>query len=82
MLVVAGIGLVLFLLDQLALWAERRGWLYWRKRKPRFVGSSAVFSVAAELYQPYRACYVEEMERKRIVRQDVPSPDGPDPAGP
>ena len=41
MLVVAGIGLVLFLLDQLALWAERRGWLYWRKRKPLLDAASA-----------------------------------------
>lgn len=24
----------LFLLDQLGLWLERRGWLYWRHRKP------------------------------------------------
>ncbi|MCW5695999.1 MAG: hypothetical protein KIS96_04590 [Bauldia sp.] len=29
-----GIGAALFALDRLALAAEARGWIYWRRRKP------------------------------------------------
>jgi hypothetical protein len=30
---VAAIGVALFGLDRLALWAETKGWIYWRKKK-------------------------------------------------
>lgn len=28
-----GIGAALFAFDRLALWAEARGWIYWRRKK-------------------------------------------------
>ncbi len=32
-LILVGVGLGLFLLDRLGLWAESRGWIYWRRRR-------------------------------------------------
>lgn len=75
-------GAALLAVDRAALWAERRGWLYWRKKKSKFVGSGTNVSIAAELFQPNRAVYVQEMERKRIERQQAPSPEGPRPTDP
>ena len=31
---IVGLGLGLFLLDRLLLWAEARGWIYYRRNKP------------------------------------------------
>jgi len=76
-LVVVSVCGGLFLLDQLGLWAERHGWIYWRKKRSKCVGSGAMFAVAADIYQPNRALYVQEMESKRIVRLQTPSPDLP-----
>ncbi len=30
---IGGVALALFLIDRLALWAEDRGWIYWRRKK-------------------------------------------------
>lgn len=66
----------LFLIDRVALWAERRGWLYWRTKQSGFAGSGAVLGIAADAFQPNRIVHVQEMEHKRIMRQQVSSPDG------
>jgi hypothetical protein len=34
MLILCGAAIGFVALDRLALWMERRGWIYWRKRKP------------------------------------------------
>ncbi|MEQ1817014.1 MAG: hypothetical protein ABL871_00275 [Terricaulis sp.] len=30
---IGGVVLALFLIDRVALWAEERGWIYWRRKK-------------------------------------------------
>lgn len=60
--IVAGIGTIGFLLDQLALWMERKGWLYWR-RSGRRGGGSLGFLEA--IYQPSITHVFEEENRQR-----------------
>jgi hypothetical protein len=43
---IAGIALALFALDRLCLWAETKGWIYWRKVK-RKGSAGAVIDIAA-----------------------------------
>lgn len=43
---IAAIAVGLFAIDRLALWAEERGWIYWRKKKPR---TGAMSSMLAEM---------------------------------
>ncbi len=31
---IVGVGRALFAIDRLALWAEAKGWIYWRKKRP------------------------------------------------
>ena len=73
-LVLAVIVAVLVAIDRLALWAEARGWIYWRRRKP--VGSQVGAAVAAEL-----GAILSPAERTRqevtARAQQLPAPDDP-----
>ncbi|WP_291271148.1 hypothetical protein [Geothrix sp.] len=62
----------LFLVDRLGLWAERRGWIYWRKRKS---SSNALGSITLELqtlFESGKARHV--IEAKREPKKDTPDP--------
>lgn len=76
-LIVVAVGAALFALDQVALWAERRGWLYWRKKQSRFAGTGAVMAGVAEAFQESRQTTVQEAEFERTQRRQITSPDGP-----
>lgn len=63
--------------DQLALWAERRGWIYWRRRKS---GSSAdagagMLGVMDGLFSPGTRHAVEEIAGKQNGRIDLSTGD-------
>ncbi len=67
-------AIVLLVLDRLALAAERRGWIYYRKRKPTSgSASAAAFGATAEFLQPGQQVVVEERLRRQTVR---PTPQG------
>ncbi|HKY75623.1 MAG TPA: hypothetical protein VJS45_05770 [Acidimicrobiia bacterium] len=61
-------------IDRAALWAEARGWIYWRRRKR--VGGQVGAAVAAEL-----GAILSPAERTRqevILRaEQLPAPDDP-----
>ncbi len=72
---VAGWGAVgavaLWLLDRAALWAEDRGWIYWRKRQPdRATSGNAMLEVQA-LLEPQKVHVVEERREAHVQREDV-----------
>ena len=70
LVIVAG----LLAIDRAALWAETRGWIYWRRRKR--VGGQVGAAVAAEL-----GAILSPAERTRqevILRtEQLPAPDEP-----
>ncbi|WP_127947498.1 DUF6191 domain-containing protein [Rhodococcus spongiicola] len=57
------------LLDQLGLWAERHGWIYWRKKKGTG-GSSGALEYMNTLFSPSAHNVVEERESKSVTRVD------------
>ena len=57
--VVAAIA-ALAAVDQLFLWMERRGWIYWRRRKPDPRG--AVLGPIDNVFNPAREHVVEQQE--------------------
>lgn len=73
---VLGAVALLVLLDRLALGAEARGWLYWRRRKPDADGGGAVLGDVFEIFQPSRQHVVEERDRKR---RDIAQKESADP---
>jgi hypothetical protein len=63
-------------IDQLLLWAERRGWVYWRKTKGRRGGIDEVFSgVEASINPQAEHVQVAKRTKKREDRSagDPPS---------
>lgn len=67
------VGLVLF--DRLAVWAERRGWIYWRHRPGSGAGAGALGELI-DVFQPSHRVVVEE-RRAREVRVGEVGSGGP-----
>lgn len=61
---VAGIVVALFVLDRFGVWAESKGWIYWRKGRGRAAAGS-VFASMAEVFQPSQVHYVQEFKHER-----------------
>ncbi|MFJ6013081.1 hypothetical protein [Streptomyces sp. NPDC092952] len=62
-------GICLILADRVLLWAERRGWIYYRKTKGRTAALAEEFSPAAQAMK-------RAMEQER-VRKNVRPAEGP-----
>jgi len=75
-LVLAGAAL---LLDRLGLWAESRGWIYWRRRRPSGGGGGGMFGELMNAFQPSRHVIIAEREwQKSRVDQSESGDQGPD----
>lgn len=60
------------LVDQIGLWAERRGWIYWRKRRRNPSGGAVTgaFGELQALLSPSYRHAISEMEAKKTLRVD------------
>lgn len=63
---VLGAVVILVVLDRVAVWAESRGWIYWRRRSPEG-GGGGVLGDVFELFAPSRQHLVEEKDRQRLT---------------
>jgi len=68
-LIILAIAVALFALDRLALWMERRGWIYWRKVKPKGGGIAAGLTAFHELVEPQVRQVIEEREEHSARQQ-------------
>lgn len=68
------------LLDRLALWAEARGWIYWRRTKRSTGGGGGgMFGELMNAFQPTRQVIIAEREwQKARVDQAESGDKGPD----
>lgn len=68
---------VLFLLDRAALWAEQRGWIYWRKTKPTGNPLGSITLELQKVFESGKATHV--IEAKHDQKKEAPDPgaDGP-----
>ena len=73
LLVLAGVASV-YCLHRLALWAERRGWIYYRKKH----GSSGTLSTAVlevqSLFDPSKRYVLEEKKRDQVEDEENGDP--------
>lgn len=72
-LIVILVIVALVTLDRLALWMERRGWMYWRKRKPApgrgtGGGMSGLLTDFQQLVEPQVRHVIQDREERRLVR--------------
>ncbi|MEZ5153623.1 DUF6191 domain-containing protein [Rhodococcus zopfii] len=70
--------LIAVLADRAGLYAERRGWIYWRRRKPEGA-PSGVFGEFQTLLSPSYRHVAEEQQRQRTSRHEQGT--GADPLG-
>jgi hypothetical protein len=69
-LIVAGLALAAYLFDALALWMERRGWLYWRKTKRDGGGGGVMAGMLTEMQkivEPQTEQRLQVMEERRTA---------------
>lgn len=71
----AGVAALCFVLDRVLLRLEARGWIYYRRVKPKGA-SAAILGAAAEAFQPARTVMVQEVDRQR--RQIAEAAEGQD----
>lgn len=64
----------LWLLDRLAQQAEARGWIYWRKQKPRGNALGAVTLELQNIFESGRARHVQEAPEQ--AERVTPDPGG------
>jgi hypothetical protein len=66
---IAGIIVGLFALDRLALWAEAKGWIYWRKVKRKGSGGAALMTFNA-VFDPSAHKAIEAREEQQQEDED------------
>lgn len=64
--------LALWLLDRAGLWAERRGWIYWRRTRPSGNALGAVTLELQKIFESGKATHV--IEAKQDAKREAPDP--------
>ena len=78
--IIAALAIAAVLLDQLALWMQRRGWIRWRKPVPPATGGGGMAGLLTEfqqLVEPQVRHVVEDKQERRLGGLSV-SADGRD----
>jgi len=71
---IATIGVVLFAIDRLALWAEEKGWIYWRRKKAQSTAIGAILSDLNAVTNPSAQHVVEAKQTKKLEERDNGDP--------
>jgi hypothetical protein len=67
---VAGVALAFFAIDRLALWAESRGWIYWRRTKHRGSAMSGVLSELNVIGNPSAEHVIVAKDAKKFEEKE------------
>ncbi len=73
----AGIGLALFALDRVLLLMERKGWIYYRKKKPNPASVGSALLELQNLVEPSRKYVLDirkEEKKEQADQGDPPKP--------
>lgn len=72
--IIAALFVLGFVLDRVALWAEKRGWIYWRRSERRGAGSLGYLE---PIFQPSMTHVLEEETRERTEAEQDQSGEDP-----
>jgi hypothetical protein len=72
---IIGIVVALFALDRAGLWAESRGWIYWRKVKRKGSAGAALFTLNS-VFDPSAHHVAEAREERAMEDEDTGDDDG------
>jgi len=74
---IAAGGLLLFLLDKLFLWMERKGWIYYRKKKPNRSSLGNAFLEIQSFLEPSKKIMVEVKKDEKKEQEESGDPPKP-----
>ena len=69
--IVAAVVLGSILLDQLALWMERRGWIYYRRNKPSRSRLGTAFLEIQSILEPDKKHIIEVKKEDKKQSQEL-----------
>ncbi|MBP1771652.1 MAG: family N-acetyltransferase [Holophagaceae bacterium] len=72
--ILSGLGILLglYLLDRAGLWAEQRGWIYWRKKKASGHALGSATLALQDIFESGKARHV--IEAKEDAKMEAPDP--------
>ena len=74
LLVIIVTAATLFALDRLALWMERRGWIYWRRHGPGGGAVAGVFTEMQKIVEPQVKHVIEHRDERNAAERDESGP--------
>ena len=74
---IGGPPLALFLIDRVALWAEDRGWIYWRKKRAQTGAMSSALMDLDIITNPAAQHVVVAKDAKKFEERDNGDDDPP-----
>jgi len=75
--VVIAIALLLSIIHRFLLWAERRGWVYYKETKPPHGAGALAMQELAQIYEPQAEHVIEATRSESIVADHEDSGDKP-----
>lgn len=67
----AGVLIGLYALHRLAQWAERRGWIFYMKKKPSSTALGTAFLEIQQLAQPEKRHLLEATQEQKAEQDDA-----------
>lgn len=71
---VGGVVVALFLIDRFALWAEERGWIYWRRKRAKTGALGSALMEMDTLTNPSAQHVVEAKDAKKLEERENDDP--------
>ena len=71
---IGGVAVALFLIDRLAIWAEDRGWIYWRRKKAQTGALGAALMELNTFTNPSAEHVVVAKDAKKLEERENDDP--------
>lgn len=71
---IGGVVIALFLIDRIALWAEERGWIYWRRKRAQTGALGSALMEMNTFTNPSAQHLVEAKDAKKLEERENDDP--------
>lgn len=71
---IGGVVVTLLVIDRLALWAEARGWIYWRRKKAQTGAMSSMLMEMNVITNPSAQHVIEAKDAKKLEERENDDP--------
>ena len=71
---IGGVVVTLFMIDRLALWAEARGWIYWRRKKAQTGALGSALMEMNVITNPSAQHVIDAKDAKKLEERENDDP--------